>query len=104
MKSRLHANLFKVKPGKLGQWKAWCEKIQNQLRDEAVKTLLEEGVRQEAAMLFELEGSHYVLGFMDADTLAPANEAHEINRQHRLQKKECLEKVSRVETLYYLAV
>ena len=95
--------IFKVKPGKLGVWKAWAKELGGTLRMEALGTLKEERVVEEACLYFNIEGVDYVVGFMDGEML-PANMDREINQKHKRMKDECLERVAVGEVLYSLKI
>lgn len=97
----INGAILKVKSGQVGQWRAWCEELKTSLISEALETLKDEQVFQEASFLFEINGEFYVLGFMDGECL-PADMTKEINIKHKKKKEECLEYVSKIETLYNL--
>ena len=91
--------IFRVKQGRFDQWRAWCNELQTSLREDALDSLRQEQVYQEAAFLFEIKGEHYVLGFMDGESL-PGDMTKEVNIKHKQMKEECLEYISNIEVLY----
>lgn len=95
--------ILKVKSGHLEQWRSWCDELETSLYAEALNTLKEEQVFQEAAFLFELSGEYYVFGFIDGECLQP-DMTKEINIKHKRMKDECLERVSNIEVLYNIKV
>lgn len=102
MKNEFRASLFRVKPGKLDQWKAWCEKLQTTLYSQAIETLTEEKLRQEVAILLTIDDEYYVVGCMEGKNYVAPNAARDINREHQRHKSECLDKVSQADILYNL--
>lgn len=94
----LEGNLFRIKPDKLETWKLWCHTLSNELRDEAIETLKEEGMTQEAFVVFELNNDYFTIGLGDGQCLPTTD--REINRKHKQMGKECLEKIGKVSCLY----
>ena len=80
----------------------WTKKLSTMYRKEALQTLIEENVERELLTVFEMNGSHYIFGFMDGECL-PAKDS-DLNRSHKDIMKECLEPVSKAEVLYDLRV
>ncbi len=97
----INGAVLKIKSGRVEQWRAWCEELKTSLLPETLDTLKDEQVFQEASFLFEVHGEFYVLGFMDGKCL-PADMAKEVNIKHKKMKEECLEYVSKIESLYNL--
>lgn len=92
--------LFKIKEGKLEQWKDWSAYLLAHA-DEVRATMLYEKSNREMFTLFTIGDSHYVVGhgeFFDepvrADMTVP------LNIEHRKNMSECLERVGRGEVLY----
>ena len=84
------------------RWRDWCEQIMERA-DEAIETLIEEGVTFEAC--WELDG--HVYGVMVADDLEAAWEhskqsTRPIDEEHRREREACLKRVSAGEQLYAL--
>lgn len=93
------ATLFRIKEGKKDVWYAWCNELATTLRSEAEETLEEEKVTHELFVGLSLDGSDYVLGYMDGECL-PANMDREINQKHKHMREACLERVSEADVLY----
>jgi len=94
-------SLFKIKKGLKKEWIDWCAEIQNIRRSEAIETLKEEKVIQEAFVFFEVDDVEYTLGISEGENL-PANNERDINKIHKEKKKKCLEYIGKVDTLYHL--
>lgn len=94
--------LYKIKQNKLDAWKKWCTYLMTHEK-EVLKTMKYEGVTLEGFLLFELNGKFYTLGFGDEGT-SPADMTNELNQKHSKTKTECLEKVSRAESLYFFHI
>lgn len=97
----INGAIFRVKKGRLDQWRAWCHELETSFREDALDSLRQEQIIQEAAFLFEIEGEYYVLGFMNGEGL-PADMTKEVNIKHKQAKEECLERVSDITVLYNL--
>jgi len=97
----MKSNVFKIKEGKTQQWKDWCVKLNTIYRTEAIETLKEEKVTQEAFFFFTINNQDYTMSMVDGEAL-PSTTTRELNIEHRKNYKECLEKVSTVEVLYHL--
>jgi len=95
------ARLYKILPGKVEEWKAWCQEIQTTFSKEALRTIEEEGNLFEGCLCFEISGEYYSVGFALGDFL-PADESNELNKKHDKKKKECLGEAMPLETLYFL--
>ncbi len=89
---------FRVKEGQSEPWRQWCEELSTSLRAAAVETLVEEKVRQELTLRFEIAGQAYVIGFMEGECL-PANLERAINRRHLAMREQCLERMGEVTVL-----
>lgn len=97
--------LFKVKDGKLSEWLSWCEKLNTTLREEAGATIRDEGALYEFFVTFELNGSHYSIGFMltaDGQEPQPSDSSQAINQEHRRLRQECLEYIGKADFSYFL--
>jgi len=96
--------MYKVKKGKLDQWRNWCNRLGNELREEAINTLLEEKVQEEGCYLFTVEGIDFVVFFSIGDESLSVNMQKEINLEHKRMKEECLDKIQsgKGEKLYHL--
>lgn len=92
-------SVLRVKKERLDQWRAWCNELRTSFHEDAIESLKQEQVIQEAAFLFEIAGEYYVLGFMDGEGLL-ADMTKEVNIKHKKAKEECLERVSDIELLY----
>lgn len=97
------AVLWKVRPGKLDQWRQWCAQIRGDAATEAIETLKEENVAEELCVLLLVGGEHYVVGLVRADGPRPPNPSRPINQLHSRMKQECLAYVGEQEILYRLA-
>ncbi|MEK7612504.1 MAG: DUF6176 family protein [Patescibacteria group bacterium] len=96
-------SLFKVKSGKLERWKEWASQLDSILKGQALETLSEEGLVEEACFLFEFMDENLVLAFIDGEMLAP-DMNKTINQKHQQMKDECLEYITDGETLYHLKI
>jgi len=78
--------IFKIKEGKIQQWKDWCIFL-NEHKPEVLETLKEEKVTRECAVLRGDTVFYFMIGegHPSSDT--------ELNIQHRKNVKECLEPV-----------
>lgn len=97
----INGAIFRVKQDRLDQWRAWCNELETSFHEDALDSLKQEQIFQEAAFLFEIKGEFYVLGFMDGECL-PADMTKEVNIKHKQAKEECLERVSDITVLYNL--
>lgn len=96
--------IFKLKKGKLDTWKAWCLMLDDNLRHEALDTLVEEGLTREYGGVFNMGGEDYGYIFADKEG-KPSNKEKEINRTHEATIKECREEGwLYIDTLYSLEV
>lgn len=96
----MKAYLFKVKKGKLQQWKDWCSLLVTKYNKEALESMREELVLQEACLVGKFADNEYVLGLMEGGG-NPTNMESKVNKLHRKNRKECLEKVGSFETALY---
>ncbi len=94
-------NLFKIKEGKLEKWREWGKLLTTTHKEEAIDTLKEEGLSYEGFCVFEIEGKHYTIAIIEGEE-KPTNMERELNQKHREIKKECLEKIGPIETVYEL--
>jgi hypothetical protein len=82
-----------IKPGKTQALRDWYAELESR-RDEALQTLENEGVRQEAAFILATEHGDLLAVFIEVDDLDAANDAFysspfEIDRQHAQVMDEC---------------
>ncbi|MBP9698302.1 MAG: hypothetical protein KBD65_03880 [Candidatus Moranbacteria bacterium] len=98
----LKARLYKVLPGKVEEWKAWCNEIQTIFSEEALRTIKEEGNIFEGCLCFEISGECYAVGFALGDFL-PVDENNELNRKHNEKKRACLGEAMPLDVLYFLS-
>ena len=95
--------LLKVKEGKLDQWKQWCNLLMTSRKQEAIDSFKYEGVSSEECHLFKVCNDYYLLGVAEFDgEHKEANMDLEINKEHKKQKKECLEALIEGEELFVL--
>ena len=93
-------NLFRIREGKLDQWRAWCARISGELRTDATTSIVEEKTLQELFVIFEVGGTHYTIGLAEGECLPPTD--RDINTEHRRISRECLEKIGPIELAYHL--
>jgi hypothetical protein len=99
--------LYKIKDGKLEDWRTWCQKLQLGLRGQATATLSEEAVLFEVFTNFQLLNTWYALGLTIEDSskiVGKPDMSNPINIEHRRIKKDCLEPVTESELGYWLSV
>ena len=82
-----------IVPGKSGRLRAWYRELDGR-RDEAFKTLDNEGVRQEVAFILNSDHGELLAVFIEVDDMDKADEAFfsspfEIDHQHRQVMDEC---------------
>lgn len=96
--------LFKIREGKLDQWKQWCALLATRV-EEARATLQDEHASREYCVLFQVDDTHYVYGTTEysADP-QDADMTKSLNTEHRAQVQECLERVARGQELYDISV
>ena len=99
-----HSVIYKIKEGKKESWLAWGKELETTFHDEAVVTLHEEGVRLEATFIFSMNSEDYVVGIMEGDDMQASNKEHKVNQLHDARKKECLEFVTKGESVYFFNV
>lgn len=88
-----------MREGKEVAWMDWCRLLSTKYKDEALVTLKEEGLLQEAFMMFTIDDTYYTIGFSEGNHL-PATE-REVNRKHQQMKKECLIPIGPASLLYH---
>lgn len=98
----MKSNVFRIKKGKTEQWKDWCYKLATVYKREAIETLKEENVVQEAFFFFTIDGQDYTMSMVDGEALPSTD--RELNIEHRKNFRECLEKVSKTEVLYHIKI
>ncbi len=91
--------LFRIRQGKLQTFLDWGQYLQHSM--EAIETLKEEHVKFEAFYYFKIGDDYYTIGVTDNPNPLPATE-RELNKQHKLVLKECLEIVGNVNQVYSL--
>ncbi len=96
--------LYKIKSDKLKQWTDWCSELNNSRYEEALSTIKAEMVLMEAFVIFEVNDQWYTIGMSvtDGESATPSDGSIQINQQHKFQKKECLEKISKGKAAYIL--
>lgn len=98
--------IYKIKPDKLGVWRNWCQRLQSDLRLEALETLKVENAELELFINLKLQNNWYALGLMSSknnlETRQPDNS--KINQEHKLIKSECLEPAGESEIGYLLKI
>lgn len=95
--------LYRVNPGSIDEWRAWCAEIQGPYSETARDTIREEGNELEGFLSFEAGGEWYALGFASGEFLA-VNQKDGLNQQHSAKKRACLGEEIPLETLYFLDV
>ncbi len=85
--------IFKIKEGKLQQWKDWCEFLRKNEK-EVFETMKEEKVTRELAVRV----GDTVLYVMEGEMLPSTNK--DLNIQHQKNLVECLEPVTDAEVLF----
>jgi len=87
---------------RLCNWRKWTREL-NHREEEARQTLVFEGIEQETCFVFELNGQHYVAGFVSGIG-RPSDKNNKLNKKHSEMLRECLEKVTLGEVLYNFVV
>lgn len=93
----MNFKLYKIKD--LPVWQAWCDKLGNELKAEALETIKEEKLLFEMFINLEVDGEWYALGISHPESL-PATDK-KINNQHKEIKKQCLESIDTKSKLGY---
>ena len=88
----VRAAVIRLKPGSQDRVEAWAEMI-NRRRDEALQTLIDEGVSLESWFSFSEDGRDYLICYMRAECFERAEAAvkqslHEIDALHQAFKVE----------------
>lgn len=83
----MKCKIFKIKEGKLQQWKDWCAFL-NSHKAEVLGSMKEEGLTQEFSILYD----DTVLFYCVVGKSLPSTDK-EINRLHKKNRVECLEPV-----------
>lgn len=96
----MNFKLYKIKD--LPIWQAWCDKLGNELKAEALETIKEEGLLFEIFINLEVNGMWYALGISYPEG-QPATE-RKINNQHKEIKKQCLEPLETKSKLGYFLI
>ncbi len=92
-------NIFKIKKGKLAQWKRWCNLLATKYKKEAIETLKEENVTHEIFLIFSINKQYYTVGMTKGEA-KPANMERKLNQKHKIMKKECLKRINSIEIGY----
>ncbi len=96
-----HSVICKIKESKKEVWLAWGKELETTYREVVLGTLDEEGVRVEASFVFSIDNTDYVVGIMEGDEIKSSNMSTEVNQIHNAKKKECLEFITRGESVYF---
>ena len=104
----IRAAVIRLKPGSRARVKAWAEMI-NSRREEALATLVDEGVYLESWFMFTEGGVDFLICYMRAESFERAESAvkasiHEIDAYHQTFKKETWESGQVAELLVDLEV
>lgn len=85
--------VYKIKDGKVDEWKAWCKELATTHRKAALETLEDEGVAQEMCINIEIDGTWYAVGYMRVlgESIGAADPDHPLNQEHTSKKQACLE-------------
>lgn len=97
--------LFKVKRGKLNQWKQWCFELDTFRRKSALQTLKRENSSREYYVHVAVGRDHYVVA--SSEYFAPRvaqDETEPLNKKHKEMLKDCLVFLGRGITLCDLTV
>lgn len=96
--------LFRIKKDRLNQWNEWCFRLNTDLSVQAADTLVHEHIFSEAFLNFQIEETWYSIGvsFSEDSNEMPPQENLVINIEHKKQKQECLEFVTRGAAAYSL--
>lgn len=92
--------IFKIKEGKLQQWKDWCAYLLEH-KEEVLATMQHEHASRELFTFFSDGITTYVIGHSEffADPVR-ADMTVPLNIEHRKNMSECLERVGPAEILY----
>lgn len=97
----LTLNIFEIKDA--DELRNWGEKLQKERHEEALMSMKQEGVRMEAAFLFQINRRDYVIGLIISNgEKKPVDLNMEINKQHLDVLDRCLVKKLPAEVLYCL--
>lgn len=98
------AKLYRIREGKLNEWRNWCQQMYTELRVEASATLMDENVAEEFFLTFQIDQTWYTLGtVITNDGQEPKSATpKDLNRRHREKIRACLEPVGHAEFSYFL--
>lgn len=94
--------IFKIKDGKLDQWKNWVEYLRAQ-KEEVIKSLQEENLISEKCFVFNINTDWYTL-FTSEGEGKPANMDRVLNQEHKKNMKECFESKIIPENMYFFNI
>lgn len=97
--------LFKIKQGREDQWKQWCDLVSTTFKEEAERTIKDENLVFEGALIFEIDETSYTLLYMqeDAGGAKPSDKTNTLNIEHNKNKRECLEPVAKGQSVFFLS-
>ena len=95
------AKLIKLKPGSLDKVREWANTLSAR-RDEALATLIDEGVSIESWFLLSRDDGDYLVGYMRSDDFdeaakAARNSRHAIDAYHQEFKRDTWDRDASVE-------
>lgn len=99
--------LIELKPNKVKKLKWWSNQVDRVRRNEALESIMREGVTREFVYLVEVGSKYYYIGYMQSAGASLSNASacslFKIDTEHRQVLKECLgDKIYRAELLYDL--
>lgn len=97
------AKLYRILPGKVEEWRNWCQELQTTFAKEALSTIQEEGNLFEGGYCFKIAEEYYTIGVAEGQFL-PADSENELNKKHHQKKHECLGEEVSLEILYFLGI
>lgn len=100
----ISANAFKLKKEKVEVWRDWCSTLNTTYKQEAERTLIEEGLEDEFCGIFFDSNTWYAVIVEIGDGGGYVNKENPLNQIHREKKRECLESCFPVEVTYSLNV
>jgi len=95
--------LIKLRPGCTEQAQAWAKEI-NSRKDEALLTLVDEGVSIESVFLIKQGADDFLIYYMRSDDFQKVRNVvekstHAIDTYHNKFKRECWDSITQSETL-----
>ena len=98
--NKQHFFLFKIKDDKLNSWKEWCNELMYSRKDEAIATFADEHVKRETFVVFATKNGNFVLGRNEyLEDLKKGSPDIQINIDHKIKMRECLEPLASGEIL-----